>query len=301
MVSDDAEHAVMTARALIASAGEPDRFARSLAWQMRWWLASIPVALGLGTLRATLKLALNVPPERSGVPSAGNGPAMRAPIIGVWARDDPQRMRDLVRICTRITHTDPRAEQGALVVARCAAAVAGEGHPEDPGALLRAASAEVADEELQSNLQAAAQGLDAGTNAEELAARLEVDEGVGGFINHTVPMAVFCALRYPSLRESVERVILLGGDTDTTAAVVGGISGAAHGPEAIPDEWLDGLLELPGPKWARGLAEELAGVRLGEAAGRPPSVALWWMLRPPRNLLFLLAVLLHGFRRLLPP
>ena len=48
--------------------------------------------------------------------SAGNGPAMRAPIIGA-AIDDPDLMRQLVRTSTRITHTDPKAEYGALAVA----------------------------------------------------------------------------------------------------------------------------------------------------------------------------------------
>ncbi|MBD3292743.1 MAG: ADP-ribosylglycohydrolase, partial [Armatimonadia bacterium] len=258
-------------------------------------------ALGFGTLRATLKLCVNIPPDRSGVPSAGNGPAMRAPVIGAWLQDEPQRLAALTRICTRITHTDPRAEQGALVVAQCTARVASGGFPEEPAALLRDIAADVADEELRANLQAAADALAEGASAEALAELLELERGVGGFINHTVPMAVFCALRYPDFREAVERIIILGGDTDTTAAVVGGIAGAAHGSDAIPDQWLGALLEIPGPDWACGLAEELALTRLGESAGRAPSVASWWITRPPRNLLFLTTILLHALRRLLPP
>ena len=30
----------------------------------------------------------------------------------------------------------------------------------------------------------------------------------------------------------------LGGDTDTTAAIAGGLAGIFYGAEAIPDEWL---------------------------------------------------------------
>lgn len=34
----------------------------------------------------------------------------------------------------------------------------------------------------------------------------------------------------------------LGGDTDTTAAVAGGLAGIAYGMGGIPAEWLDALL-----------------------------------------------------------
>ncbi len=35
MLSDDTEHACMTAQALLASGGDPDGFARLLAWKLR--------------------------------------------------------------------------------------------------------------------------------------------------------------------------------------------------------------------------------------------------------------------------
>lgn len=92
-------------------------------------------------------------------------------------------------------------------------------------------------------------------------------------------------------------MILLGGDADSTAAIVGGLVGATAGAAAIPAEWLGGLWE-----WPRSVAwmKRLAG-RLSEGGrGRGP-VALCWPGLIPRNLLFLFVVLFHGFRRLLPP
>ena len=58
-------------------------------------------------------------PRRSGVFSAGNGPAMRCAVIGA-AVPDLAAMRRLVEINTRITHTDPKALHGALAVALAA-------------------------------------------------------------------------------------------------------------------------------------------------------------------------------------
>jgi ADP-ribosylglycohydrolase len=41
-----------------------------------------------------------------------------------------------------------------------------------------------------------------------------------------------------SYRESVERAVGFGEDTDTTAAVAGGLAGAYWGVEGIPADWL---------------------------------------------------------------
>src|SRR5690348_11952261 len=120
MVSDDTEHTVMVAQALIESAGEPAAFQRCLARQMRWWLLGLPAGTGKATLQACLKLWLGVGPERSGVFSAGNGPAMRSAIIGVCHGHDPALVRRLVAVSTRMTHTDPKAEWGAVAVALAA-------------------------------------------------------------------------------------------------------------------------------------------------------------------------------------
>ncbi len=117
MISDDTEHACMTAQALIVSARETGRFSQSFAWRLRWWLMSFPPAIGLATLRALLKLWAGFPPGKRGVFSAGNGPAMRSAILGVCYGDDLSWLRKLVKVSARITHTDPKAEWAALAVA----------------------------------------------------------------------------------------------------------------------------------------------------------------------------------------
>src|SRR4051794_5884011 len=45
MLSDDTEHACMTAQALLAAPEDEMRFARSLAWRLRGWLAAMPAAV----------------------------------------------------------------------------------------------------------------------------------------------------------------------------------------------------------------------------------------------------------------
>src|SRR5687768_15703274 len=81
-----------------------------------------------------------------------------------------------------------------------------------------------------------------------------------GSINHTVPIAIYAWLRHAdSFRDAVEATIALGGDSDTTGAIVGGLMGATLGASAIPPEWLAGLAEWPrSVHWMRSLAERLA-------------------------------------------
>jgi ADP-ribosyl-[dinitrogen reductase] hydrolase len=126
--SDDTEHTIFVAQALLSEPKDATAFQRSLAWKLRLWLLGLPAGIGLATLRSILKLWLGVAPERSGVFSAGNGPAMRSAIIGAYFYDDPERRKSFVSACTRLTHTDPKAETAAMAVAEAAAwAVDGKG------------------------------------------------------------------------------------------------------------------------------------------------------------------------------
>lgn len=115
MVSDDAEHACMTAAAFANSGGDVDRFRRDLGRRLRWWLLTIPCGIGLATLKSIGKLWLGASPARSGVWSAGNGPAMRAAILGRLCA--PDELFAFVEASSQITHRDPRATLGAFAIA----------------------------------------------------------------------------------------------------------------------------------------------------------------------------------------
>lgn len=305
MVSDDTEHTCMVGQALLASPADAERFARSLAWSLRFWLLCLPAGIGRATLRAIVKLWLGFPPERSGVWSAGNGPAMRAALLGVCLGHDLDELRAYVRASTRLTHTDPRAERGALLVALAAWHGASVGHSGMAGASALAAirgRLGATDAELNALLDQLDQHLQRDAPAEELANALGLRDGVSGYIYHTVPLALYCWLRNPGdFRQAVDDAIRLGGDVDTTGAIVGGLAGATVGARGIPREWLDGLAEWPQTiGWMHSLAARLASRFAGEGtAQRAPRY--FWPGRIPRNLLFFAVVLLHAFRRLLPP
>jgi ADP-ribosylglycohydrolase len=302
MVSDDTEHTCIVAQALLASGGDGERFTRQLGWRLRWWLLSLPVGLGRATLLASLKLWCGFSPHRSGIYSAGNGPAMRSAILGA-AIDDPQLLRQLVRISTRITHTDPQAEQGAAAVAL--AAYLARQHPIVEGPhyleeLRRFLQPDPADKFL-AIMERVVRSVADGQGTLAFAEAEGWGKGVTGYVMQTVPVAVHAWLRHRhAFATAVTEVIRCGGDTDTMAAIVGGIIGAAVGKDGIPAAWLDRLFDWPRTvTWMEHLGHRLAEALSRGQAERPPRLSAVGLLG--RNLLFLLLVLVHAGRRCLPP
>jgi ADP-ribosyl-[dinitrogen reductase] hydrolase len=303
MVSDDTEHTVFVARSLLKEPDNPERFVRALAGELRWWLLGIPAGAGLATLRSTLKLWVGFAPTHSGVWSAGNGPAMRSALLGVCLGDNLERLRAFVRASTRLTHADPRAERGALLVAL--AAHHGAIVNMDASTFLASAREALpdADDELIGLLSRLEDHLARDATPAEFIASLGLRFGVTGYVYHTVPAALYCWLRFPrDFRRAVEEVILLGGDADTTGAITGAIAGAAVGTAGIPADWLDGIRDWPwSVTWLRRLAEKVARRFVGSGSTMDSSSPSTRAARLPRNALFAMVVLAHGFRRLLPP
>lgn len=301
LCSDDTEHTVMVAQALALSGADPLRFGQDFARRLRWWLLRLPAGVGLGTLRACLKLWCGLPPERSGVQSAGNGPAMRSALLGLVARS-PEHLAALVDASTKITHTDPRAKQGAAVIAAIAQAITDTTEPRLAAETVsQIARCLVNDEVFQQKLLLAIQLGDKAADPEMMAERLGLGYGVSGFVVETVPAAVYCWFAHQgNFRNTVETAVCLGGDSDTVGAIAGALAGTQVGAAGIPQEWLDGLAEWPcTAAWMQTLAKAVAGPAWDGRSVMPPRLSPVSLL--VRNMMFLPIVLAHGFRRLLPP
>lgn len=301
MVSDDTEHTCMVAQSLIESQNETE-FANELGRRLRNWVRMMPAGIGLATLRACAKLNVGISPLKSGVYSAGNGPAMRAAILGA-AVDDLEKLRKLVAVSTRMTHIDPRAEDGAMAVA-LAARMARSNQPLSPFqfvAELKQLCSPQASQELIDFASRAAESVERRESSHIFANSIGLGNGVSGYVNHTVPVALHAWWSHPTdFRAAIESVILCGGDADTTAAIVGGITGAAVGRQGIPADWLNGVWEWPrSVQWMEGLAVRLANIGTTSAGDSAPNLS--WLSTLARNVFFAGTVLTHGFRRLLPP
>ncbi len=304
MISDDTEHACFVAQALIGGRGSLDAFERRLGWSLRWWFLGLPAGIGLATLRSIVKLWLGFPPRSSGVFSAGNGPAMRSPLLGLAFGHDRGELCRYVRASTRITHSDPKAYYGALAVALASywSATREALNSVD----FRAELAELlVDEPAEAFLELLAQAevsAQSNQSVAEFAAQIGSRNGVSGYIYHTVPCVMQVWFRHVGdYRAGILEMIAGGGDADTTAAILGGILGARAGREGIPAAWREHIIEWPrSMAWMERLADALA-LQMGDPTGarKPPGYFVPGLA--VRNLVFMLVVLAHGFRRLAPP
>ncbi len=63
----------------------------------------------------------------------------------------------------------------------------------------------------------------------------------GGYVLHSLEASLWCVLNSTSYEETVLKAVNLGGDTDTAAAIAGGLAGLLYGYESIPEEWINVL------------------------------------------------------------
>lgn len=65
-----------------------------------------------------------------------------------------------------------------------------------------------------------------------------------GYVVDTLEAAIWCILTTKDYKECVLKAVNLGEDTDTVAAVAGGLAGVLYGYKAIPQEWLVQIKKL---------------------------------------------------------
>lgn len=63
-----------------------------------------------------------------------------------------------------------------------------------------------------------------------------------GYVLHSLEASFWCFLNSDSYEETVLRAVNLGGDTDTTGAIAGGLAGIYYGIENIPKKWIENLV-----------------------------------------------------------
>jgi ADP-ribosyl-[dinitrogen reductase] hydrolase len=76
---------------------------------------------------------------------------------------------------------------------------------------------------------------------EEIGNRSKAEISSTGYVLHSLEASVWCLLTTDNYRDAVLRAVNLGNDTDTTAAITGGLAGILYGADSIPASWLNML------------------------------------------------------------
>lgn len=70
----------------------------------------------------------------------------------------------------------------------------------------------------------------------------EIEIKSSGYVIDSLEASLWCIMNQNTFVESVLTGVNLGGDTDTTAAITGGLAGIIYGIDSIPTEWIDSLV-----------------------------------------------------------
>lgn len=66
----------------------------------------------------------------------------------------------------------------------------------------------------------------------------------GGYVIDTIETVIYCLKTTESYKEAVLKAVNLGGDTDTNAAICGGLAGIYYGYDSIPIDWIESIYKL---------------------------------------------------------
>jgi poly(ADP-ribose) glycohydrolase ARH3 len=164
--------------------------------------------------------------------SFGNGAAMRVAPVGLFFRDDLPKTLEQARLSALPTHVHPLGIEGARLTA-AAVAMATSCEALDRDAFYARLRGHCESREF-------AEKLDAGSRLRDKDELSRLGNGIAALESVATSIASF-ALTPHSFADAIGNVILLGGDTDTMAAMAGAISGALLGMNAIPTALVDRL------------------------------------------------------------
>lgn len=291
MVSDDTQHACLVLNALSQTQGNEERFKQCLRKEICCWAVTLPFGAGSATLKAAINLICRK--KKSGVFSAGNGPAMRSVILGAYFANDLDKLARYIKISTEITHTDPKAYYGALVAA-LTASYKWQGSFNTKNYLNylnKSLDNSLESKELIFLLERAVKSVAKGNSLQDFAVEIGSKNGISGYMYHTIPCVIHVWLCQLSFEDSITKIIKVGGDTDTTASILGGIIAAQQGSEVIPKQWLNSIKDYP-------LNISYIDKNYQDLSSQTKSSLLFYCASLLRNLFFLLVIYGHLLRRL---
>jgi poly(ADP-ribose) glycohydrolase ARH3 len=183
--------------------------------------------------------------------SYGNGAAMRVAPVGVFFHEDLDKVWEQARLSALPTHVHPLGIEGARLLA-VAAALCLRSESFDRAAFFAELLGRCQSDEYRAKLAQAA-------NVESVAALERLGNGIQAL--ESAPTAIACfALSPNEYATAIARAVLLGGDTDTIAAMTGALAGAFLGAKSIPAhlvQALENIEELKGRSYIERLADKL--------------------------------------------
>ncbi len=191
--------------------------------------------------------------------SFGNGAAMRVAPVGLMFHHDTDRLWEEAKLSALPTHTHALGIEGAQLLA-LAVGLAVSSVDFDRAAFFDSLSSRCHAVEYSGPLRRA-------SRLENPADLALFGNGIEAASSVVTAIAAF-SLTPNSYEQTIGSAILLGGDTDTIAAMAGAISGAFLGWQSIPSHLLEHLEDREqGRSYIKDLAKQLYAAHLRTVAG----------------------------------
>lgn len=256
--SDDSSLLLCSAESLLGGFDTNDLGRRFVDWYNaeRWTPWGTVFDVGMTTRSALLSVARGTTAELAGgvtETSNGNGSLMRILPVALHGASLPtDELLDRVHRASAITHRHPRSQMAcglySLLAVKLLAGIPGD-------AAWSAAKEEFrrhySTREWISETSEFASMID-----RDLGTLPETGIGSGGYVMDTLAASTWCLLTTRDYCEAVLKAVNLGGDTDTTGCVVGGLAGLVYGASGIPQEWIGTLARKED---LQGLIREFVG------------------------------------------
>jgi len=227
---------------LVARFDPEDQGKRAMAWRREGAYAPGGIVFDIGgtTSEVLRRLEEGTPAEQAGPAkddSQSNGSLMRILPLALWAAAHPriglEELADLAAGASKVTHGHPTCQVACAAYVLTAALLL---HGDSSSIALETALETLRDHyrsSAQDELAEALKRLEGWPTANQPAGR-------GGALNaFWSAWTAFEGAR--DYRDTIERAVRYGNDTDTTAAIAGGLAGIYWGLDGIPADWLAGM------------------------------------------------------------
>ncbi len=243
--SDDGSLTLCLAESLTEVGLDPEDAARRfLSWYTEgyWTPAGYAYDIGSTTTRAMERLkkcvtALEAGPK--GVRDNGNGSLMRILPAAIYlAGARPVELARDIWNMSRITHGHPRACSACYLYALMVRELLAGLGPQQAYERI----CNLPEEILTAGIAAEARECYAHILGGKLHELPEKDIKSDGYVVHTLEAALWCLLLHDDFASTILAAVNLGEDTDTVAAVTGGLAGIVYGLDGIPAGWQQALV-----------------------------------------------------------
>ncbi len=247
--SDDSSLTFCTAESLLGGYNLADIAERFCRWRENaYWTSHNEVFdIGITTRNSLIKirkilnenqpenlkqLACNIDPTQN-----GNGSLMRIlPLLLYVKGMEIEKQFEIIREVSALTHPHIRAAYACLIYIRFAENLLTE---TEKWSAYNKTQHDIYNFFISSNADKTEVAHFNRVIKPDLSTLKQSDIQSGGYVIHSLEAAFWCFLTTGNYSECVLKAVNLGDDTDTTAAITGGLAGLFYGYENIPSNWIN--------------------------------------------------------------